>query len=676
MAQRRRSASMPPAFDSHPHPLQSHPQRRAGEQFTVGGTFSDQVRHPHERQSASRTGMGPNQDRPARVATAPGGNNGVGKLRRSMSRSRREGENTKPETDTTRNPGITDSHFGKNIIEAPVAEAMGQRHQRLGNQFEGRTSTDAGQISSQQEASRPGTLKTDFASEGSLTAVPETQMCVYIIKQGRSHAIPHRLEPGLRDAVGGALLFRQSQKSVYKKLASLSPENIAALQSVLDDGESGPQTRRLVQLNISQKSSLQIGVSKEPAVMAVVEDLYPQRSWRENGKSTQDNDDDSTNSPTPPRSLPHEDRLNQMKKEFGLPISASTGPNTRGRLVKRRPHRDIQDVSRDMMSRDDYLAALTTYRVWIIQQHPSLRQSESESQSWTKCSLTEDPRSHDDITRSLLILDSKPPSVNKKRLSLRPDQQTQISRLHETMINNETDPEFQWSLRQLNLIRSKSKTFQLIPTITAIFVYLARTPRAHVDLQRLFEKQNMPEDDSKPMDTSTAKGAQPLSAPRPALQLNTSHPLMGQQPKNHSQLPIRPMPPPPQIFRPPPPLPPDAPHNPYGPPDGFPPPILPPRRPSKHDFVAPPPLRFRESALSSKQWTTTDTTSSESDWSSGYFKGDEDSRKRSNHETRILARLVSKRVLKDLGYPWVEEASRQRNAKICYDDRITDSLIG
>lgn len=653
---------MPPAVDSHSHPLQSHLLRRAGEQSTAGATFSDQAHHPHARPSALRTGMGPLQDRLARVATAPEGNSGSGKLRRSMSRSRREGESTKHETGATRNPGIPDPHSEKDEIEAPVAGAMVQRHQRLGKDLEGRPSTDAAQIGSRQEASRPGSLNTDFVSEGSLTAVPEAQTCIYIIKQGKYHAIPHRLEPGLRDTVSSALLFRQSQKSVYKKLASLSPQNIAALQSVLDDGESGPQTRRLIQLTILQKSSFQIGVSREPAVMAVVEDLYPQRPWRDNGKRARESDDDSTNSPTFPKSLPHEDRLNQMRKESGLPFSASTGPNSRGRLVKRRPHRDIQDVSRDMMSRDDYQAALTTYRVWIIQQHPSLHQSESESQSWTKCSLTEDVRSHDDITRSLLILDSKLPSVNKKRLSLRPDQQTQISRLHETVINNETNPDFQWSLRQLNLIRSKSKPFQLIATITAIFVYLARTPRAHVDLQRLFEKQHMPEDDSKPIDSSTANGAQPLSAPQPAPQLrvDTSQPLIGQRPKNHSHLPIRPMPPPPSIFRPPPPLPPDAPHNPYGPPDGFPPPILPPRRPSKHDFVAPPPLRFRESALSSKQWTSTDDSSSISDWSSGYFKGDEDGKKRSNHETRILARLVSKRVLKDLGYPWVEEASCQK----------------
>lgn len=635
---------MPPAVASHPHPLQSH---------------------PHGRPSALRTGMGQNPDRLARAATAPGGNSGAGKLRRSMSRSRREGESTKPETGTTRNPGIPDPQSERNIIEAPVAGDMGKRHQRPGHELDGRISTDTAQTGSQQEAYRPGSLDTDFVSEGSLTAVPEAQTCVYIIKQGISHAIPHRLEPGLRDTVGSALLFRESHKSVYKKLASLSPENIAALQSVLDDGESGPQTRRLVQLTILQKSSFQFGVKKEPAVMAVVEDLYPQRPWRENGKSIQDDDDDSTKTPTYPRPIPPEDRFNQIKKEFGLPFSAPVGPNSRGRLVKRRPHRDIQDVSIDMMSRDDYQAALTTYRVWIIQQHPSLHQSESESQNWTKCSLTEDVRSHDDITRSLLILDSKPPSVNKKRLSLRPDQQTQISRLHETLINNETDPEFQWSLRQLNLIRSKSKPFQLIPTVTAIFAYFARTPRAHVDLQRLFEKQHMPEDDSKPINSSTANGAQPLSAPKPALQINTSHPFPGQQPKNNSHLPIRSMPLPPQIFRPPPPLPPDAPHNPYGPPDGFPPPILPPRRASKHDFVAPPPPpQFRESALNSKQWTTTEDSSSNSDWSSGYSKGDEDSKKRSNHETRILARLVSKRVLKDLGYPWVEEASCQKQYQI------------
>lgn len=668
MAQRRRASSLPPAVNSHLPLPQSQLQRRAGEQLHEGRKLTKQAHHPHEHPSALRTGMGPSnthkyQDRSAIVAATPEENVGVERLSRSTSRSRREGESMKLETDTTRDPGISKHDFEKGDIKASVAGATGQRNQRLGKEVEGTVSPEAVQIGLQQGASRPRSLNTDFVSEGSSTAVPEAQMCVFIIKQGKSHAIPHRLEPGLRDTVSSALPFRQSQKSVYKKLASLSPENIAALQGVLDDGESGPQTRRLVRLNILQKSPFQLGGSKEPAVMAVVEDLYPQRPWREDGKSIQDNDDYSARSPTDPRPLPHENRHHQMKKAFGPQSNAYNGPNPRGRLIKRRPHRDTQDVSRDMMSRNDYQAALTTYRVWIIQQHPSLHQSESESQSWEKCAVTEDVRSHDDIARSLLILDSKPPSVNKKRLSLRVDQQTQISRLHETVINNETDPEFQWSLRQLNPIRSKSKPFQLIPTITAVFVYLARTPRAHANLQRLFEKQQSPEDDSIPIHYIEANDAQPLSAPQPAPIFNDGNPFIRQQPKHHSHLGSRPPPPPPPVFQPPPPLPPDAPYNPYGPPDGFPPSIPGPPPPlRKYDFVAPPPLPpLHGTVRSSTQWTSTDDFSDSYYWSSGYDRNDKDSKKREKtHETRMLARLVSKRVLKDLDYPWVEEASCHR----------------
>lgn len=663
MAQRRRSSSLPPAVNSHLPLPQNHLQRRAGEQLPEG-RFSDQVHRPRERAPALRIGPSnthKSQDRSHVVASAPKENIGTEKLGRSMSRSRREGEIVEPDIDTTHDPGIPEHQVEKGDIGASVAGVTGQMQRRLEKEFEGTIPAEAAQIGSQQGASRPRSLNTDFVSEGSSTAVPEAQICVFIIKQGRSHAIPHRLEPGLRDTVSSALPFRQSQKSVYKKLASLSPENIAALQAVLDDGESGPQTRRLVQLNILQKSPFQFGGSKEPAVMAVVEDLYPQRPWRESGKSIQHNDDDSARSPTYLRPLPHENLHHHTNKEFGPHFNAYPGPNGRGRLIKRRAHRDTQDVSRDMMSREDYQAALTTYRVWIIQQHPSLHQSESEPQSWAKCAVTEDIRSHDDIARSLLILDSKPPSVNKKRLSLRIDQQTQISRLHETVINNESDPEFQWSLRQLNLIRSKSKPFQLLPTITAIFVYLARTPRAHADLQRLFEKQQKPEDDSIPMDSSIANGAQPLAATQPAPLFNNGNPFVGQQPKHHSHLGNRPPLPLPPVFQPPPPLPPDAPYNPYGPPDGFPPPISGPPPPRKYDFVAPPlPPPLHESTCSSTQWTSTDNFS-DSDWSSGYNRSDKDSKKRSKkHETPMLARLVSKRVLIDLGYPWVEEASCHR----------------
>lgn len=658
MAQRKRTSSLPPAIGSR-LPPKSHFQPHSGEQMNEARPFSTQTQRPHSPPPVLRTATGPtnarnSQDEPLRMTVAPEEDRGAGNLGRSMSRGRRNSESMKPEIDTTRIPGNPRPHLKKSTNTVPTT--VGQEQDKLRRELEEAGSTDPVQMGAHQGASRPKSFTTDFNSEGSSTAVPEAQTCVYIIKQGKSHAIPYRLEPGLRDTVNGALRLRQSQKSVYKKLASLSPENLAALQAVLDDGGSGPQTRRLVQLSVSQKSSFQIGGSKEPAVMAIVEDLYPQRPWRDDGQSVWESDDYSGGPPTYPRRLSLGDRNRLVRREIGPQFSIRPGHSRQSSLTRNRPHRDVQDVSRDMMDREDYQTALTTYRVWIIQQHSSLKESQSETQSWARCTVVEDVRSHDDITQRLLILDSKPPSVNMKRLSLRPDQQTQIARLHETIVDGESSPEYQWNLRQLDLIRSKSNPFQLVPSVTAIFVYLSRTPRAHVDLQRLFEMEQMPGDDDSQTYSSITNNAQPFSRPPLAPQLNNLNYYNG-PPKFSPHFPNGPPPPlPPAFHPPPPPRPPDAPdapYNPHGPPDGYPPPGA-----SFNNRAPSPPRPPRPEVVDRRRYESSTEESTESSWSSAYSDPDDAVKEHpKNRRTRIAARLASKRALINLGYPFIEEAS-------------------
>lgn len=571
----------------------------------------------------------------------------------------------KPETNTAHESGYIRPHFDNTDIRFTAGALKADKKEKDGSEIDEMPPTHGIQTDSHQGASRPRSVNTDFTSEGSSTAVPEAQNCVYIIKQGISHAIPHRLEPGLRDTVNNALRIRPSQKSVYKKIASLSPENIAALQTVLDDGGIAPQTRRLVQLNILQKSRFQIGSSKDDTVLAIVEDLYPQRPWRDYGESTEENGDHVSRRPSHPAPLPLENRPTSLSDRFGPRSDDHLGSSGRSRLVERRFHHDVQDVSKDMMERGDYQAALTTYRVWIIQQHPSLKQREFEPQQWTKCTVIEDFCTQEAIKERIHALDKKPPSVSIKRLSLRPDQQTQIAFLHDNLINDEANEDYDWSLRQLDLVRSKARPFQLVPTVTAIFVYIARVPRAHVNLQRLFEMQDMPEDHSGRREySSTTDGAQPFPGPRPPPHFNNDNPFAGQpsycpniripSPAPHSWG-YGYAPPPP-----PPPLPPDAPYNPHGPPSGFPPPppaaaaATRPRYGSSDRRMPPPPSP-------SVHIPPTDS-SVYSDSTNGYsmYNVENNRKQPKKGETRMIARLVSKRVLSDLSYPWREEVSDRK----------------
>lgn len=621
---------------------QGYSQPRSGEQMGKDKIFSKEI-YPQE----SRGSRG---------------------LDRSTITSGHKRQSTKPGTNKTHEQGYIKPHFDNNDIRFTAHEFEGDGKEQARLAVDEMTPVPGDQTGSRQGAYRPRSVSTDFTSGGGSTAVPEAQTCVYIIKQGISHAIPHRLEPGLRDTVNNALRIRPSQKSVYKKIASLSPENIAALQTVLDDGGVTPQTRRLVQLSILQKSRFQIGSSKDATVLAIVEDLYPQRPWRDFEERTEDHEGSSLRRPQYHGPLPLENRPNSLSDRFGPRLDEHLGSSGRARLVKRRFHDDVQDVSKDMMDRDDYLATLTTYRAWTIQRHPSLRQRESEPQNWTKCTVVEDLCNQEAITERIHALDKRPPSVSIKRLSLRPDQQSQISLLHEALINDEADKEYQWNLRQLGLVRSKSKAFQLVPDVTAIIVYLARTPRAHVNLQRLFDMRHMLEDRSgRPPYHPTVDAAKPFSAPQTSTHFNNDNPFLGQRMYRPN---VRIPSPPPQSWNygygPPPPLPPDAPYNPHGPPSGFPPPPPPPPAATRPRYGSvdrrmPSPPRTGFPRGSRQREFFTDTSSdSESIYERRVYVDDNSRKQPKNQETRMIARLVSKRVLTDLGYPWREEVRTRK----------------
>lgn len=91
-------------------------------------------------------------------------------------------------------------------------------------------------------------------------------------------------------------------------------------------------------------------------------------------------------------------------------------------------------------------------------------------------------------------------------------------------------------------------------------------------------------------------------------------------------------------------------------------------------MAVPLPRRPPKSTISSKQSIFTDD-SSDSDWSSGYTRGNEDIKDRSKkYETRLLARLVSKRVLIRLGYPWVQQGNTIIVLGDLDEDRVEEIL--
>ncbi|ROV98084.1 hypothetical protein VMCG_06986 [Cytospora schulzeri] len=76
---------------------------------------------------------------------------------------------------------------------------------------------------------------TVFDNAGSLSRIHdiEPEACAYIIKDGKGHPMPRSFNRGLGDRVLEMVGLWSSQKSLYRKLAFLSNDDMAALQTIL-----------------------------------------------------------------------------------------------------------------------------------------------------------------------------------------------------------------------------------------------------------------------------------------------------------------------------------------------------------------------------------------------------------------------------------------------------------
>ncbi|KAG6355148.1 hypothetical protein INS49_004229 [Diaporthe citri] len=137
--------------------------------------------------------------------------------------------------------------------------------------------------------------------------------------------------------------------------------------------------------------------------------------------------------------------------------------------------RGIQDVS-DMLtldedSSDEDSLSSREYRLFSIQ--PLAK----DSSNWVRCSVREEPLGTNEILERIRQLDSDKTSVIDKKLSLRADQQAQVTRVHTNVVTTETNPSMYWLLRQLQVMQKETSFFWKRGEDSGILVIFAREPR-------------------------------------------------------------------------------------------------------------------------------------------------------------------------------------------------------
>ncbi|RDL39634.1 uncharacterized protein BP5553_03974 [Venustampulla echinocandica] len=153
---------------------------------------------------------------------------------------------------------------------------------------------------------------------------------------------------------------------------------------------------------------------------------------------------------------------------------------------------------------------LTSYLVYTMRK--AIPANKKEIPSWARTEVVEEKLAQGEITKQIKRLnESKKKSVAEKKAALAPFQQGQISKLMDELATKEVDPNFEWSLVQLDREErsakqpsKKDKDSKVAKReTTTMTVYVMRTPldglnpivlHQHIERMRMerFQQQNRP----------------------------------------------------------------------------------------------------------------------------------------------------------------------------------------
>ncbi|KAI0485371.1 hypothetical protein F4859DRAFT_470767 [Xylaria cf. heliscus] len=297
-----------------------------------------------------------------------------------------------------------------------------------------------------------------------------TGILPYVIQEDGAYRLPMSLQPAPNDA--NSVL---SEHDLAMELALLSPYQLQTLQRLLlYHNEAKP--RRLVRLGVTRKRGRKLWQRRSQVTVAFVEgdvsnmpELLPPQEDASNSQTNGIRSAQQVNQGRPP-------------SRIGLP--------------------GFQDVTNDLSnnlhtpwSQASNGDLFTEYRVWHIEPY-SVHDIGGESvKDWTRSLLKEESLPRFEIKRRLKILDKDPATVIEKSAMLTNAQQFQVWRSIEAAKLGDPDLDYQWSLRQLEIIRARR--FFIVKQVKAIIVYVSKTPHlpqhGTIDIPR-FAHQNVPHD--------------------------------------------------------------------------------------------------------------------------------------------------------------------------------------
>ncbi|KAI0403001.1 hypothetical protein F4802DRAFT_327193 [Xylaria palmicola] len=281
---------------------------------------------------------------------------------------------------------------------------------------------------------------------------PRTEILPYVIEEERAYRLPISLQ-----LIRGDKHSTFPEHELAMELAFLSPGQLHTLQRLLQyHSETGP--KKLIRLEVARKPGRKFWQRRRQATVAFVE-----------GDAS-----------SAPEFLLSQDDASRHAENTTLmqPIQKADQERPPSRIGLP----NFQDVTRDLIhdlhapwSRNSDREQFTEYRVWHIEPYSTFDAGGSSTKDWTRSLLKEEILPRVEIKRRLRTLDKGTSTVLEKSAMLTLAQQYQLWRSIEAAKLGDSDPDYQWSLRQLEIVRSRRLFF--VKQVKAIIVYVSKAPR-------------------------------------------------------------------------------------------------------------------------------------------------------------------------------------------------------
>ncbi|KAI0114017.1 hypothetical protein GGR51DRAFT_475185 [Nemania sp. FL0031] len=326
----------------------------------------------------------------------------------------------------------------------------------------------------------------------------EAQILPYVLHGEGAYQLPVPLELKLKRKLQGSLNFGHSGKELTEKLAFLSSNQVQILQTLLRDN-SGDQKRKLAHIEVAKKSSMRFWQRYTKVMIAFIEgeasgmpegvslvvpDLASTRSEDEDPRlpknspfvapqyrilgrsstlpSNHDSDPELSDEERPygaweePTNSARTRRVRQQNDIPRIPVAPATSLQSPGQpnLPNMAGMFGIQDITHLLVADEERRKRLAQYKVWTIQPFWGIDQTEGSNNVWGRCVILEEHPDIPDVERRLTALDKDSMTTFDKMRTLTVSQQVQVQQSLEEVKSGTSDPEYQWKLRQLDVVRS------------------------------------------------------------------------------------------------------------------------------------------------------------------------------------------------------------------------------